>query len=268
MAGRSQSIAIPRESRPRRLPPRSSARAARAAVRRGDLADLGRGAGRRLRLRDQLGKASLLVNNASIFEEDHVGSLEPASLQPPDDGQFHRAGLPGPGLRRDAARRREGNVVNIIDQRVWRTDADATSPTRCRSRRCGPRPTRWRRRSRRASGSTPSRPGPTLQERAPGARRYSGRRPRRVPLGHGPDLAEFGRTVRYLVENRSITGQMIALDGGQHLGLGNAGHGGLRHLDNERPNRDADRRGEAGDRPRGHRRPRSSGCRTAPASIA
>ena len=38
-----------------------------------------------------------------------------------------------------------------------------------------------------------------------------------LPLRRGPDLAEFGRTVRYLVENRSITGQMIGLDGGQHL---------------------------------------------------
>jgi hypothetical protein len=38
-----------------------------------------------------------------------------------------------------------------------------------------------------------------------------------LPLGRGPDLAEFGRTVRYLVENRSITGQVIGLDGGQHL---------------------------------------------------
>jgi len=30
-------------------------------------------------------------------------------------------------------------------------------------------------------------------------------------------LSEFGRTVRYFWESRSVTGQMIALDGGQHL---------------------------------------------------
>ena len=38
-----------------------------------------------------------------------------------------------------------------------------------------------------------------------------------MPLQRGPELAEFGRTIRYFVENRSVTGQMIALDGGQHL---------------------------------------------------
>jgi len=36
-------------------------------------------------------------------------------------------------------------------------------------------------------------------------------------LRRAPDLADFGRTIRYLVETRSITGQVVALDGGQHL---------------------------------------------------
>ena len=36
-------------------------------------------------------------------------------------------------------------------------------------------------------------------------------------LERGPDLSEFGATIRYLWETRSVTGQMIALDGGQHL---------------------------------------------------
>ena len=30
-------------------------------------------------------------------------------------------------------------------------------------------------------------------------------------------LTEFGATIRYFLENRSVTGQMICLDGGQHL---------------------------------------------------
>jgi NAD(P)-dependent dehydrogenase (short-subunit alcohol dehydrogenase family) len=33
----------------------------------------------------------------------------------------------------------------------------------------------------------------------------------------GPSLDEFGRTIRFLFDTPSITGQMIALDGGQHL---------------------------------------------------
>ena len=39
-----------------------------------------------------------------------------------------------------------------------------------------------------------------------------------TPLQRAPELTEFGSTIRYIVETRSITGQVIALDGGQHLG--------------------------------------------------
>ena len=38
-----------------------------------------------------------------------------------------------------------------------------------------------------------------------------------LPLERGPELGEFGRTIRFLFDTPSITGQMIALDGGQHL---------------------------------------------------
>jgi NAD(P)-dependent dehydrogenase (short-subunit alcohol dehydrogenase family) len=59
-------------------------------------------------------------------------------------------------------------------------------------------------------------PGPTLkntrQENADFAAQVDG-----LILKHGPDLAEFGATIRYLWQARSVTGQMIALDGGQHL---------------------------------------------------
>jgi hypothetical protein len=36
-------------------------------------------------------------------------------------------------------------------------------------------------------------------------------------MKRGPSLAEFGATIRYLWETKSLTGQMIAIDGGQHL---------------------------------------------------
>jgi NAD(P)-dependent dehydrogenase (short-subunit alcohol dehydrogenase family) len=59
-------------------------------------------------------------------------------------------------------------------------------------------------------------PGPTLrnarQEEADFRQQVDA-----LLLGRGPELAEFGATIRYLWEARSVTGQMIALDGGQHL---------------------------------------------------
>ena len=59
-------------------------------------------------------------------------------------------------------------------------------------------------------------PGPTLanarQESHDFAAQVDG-----LLLERGPALDEFGAAVRYLWEARSVTGQMIALDGGQHL---------------------------------------------------
>jgi NAD(P)-dependent dehydrogenase (short-subunit alcohol dehydrogenase family) len=161
-----------------------------------------------------LGKPSLLVNNASIFEEDAFGSLDPAAFErqmtinftaPIFLAQAFAAAL-GNG---------EGNVVNMVDQRAWRTaptyftyqmsKSALWAATRVMAQALAPRI--------RVNAIAP---GPVL----PSVRQEAGdfgAQLRHLPLGRGPDPAEFGRTVRYLVENRSITGQMIGLDGGQHL---------------------------------------------------
>jgi NAD(P)-dependent dehydrogenase (short-subunit alcohol dehydrogenase family) len=39
-----------------------------------------------------------------------------------------------------------------------------------------------------------------------------------TPLGRGPTLSEITAAVRFILATPSMTGQMIALDGGQHLG--------------------------------------------------
>jgi hypothetical protein len=40
-----------------------------------------------------------------------------------------------------------------------------------------------------------------------------------LPLRRAPQRAELGPTVRWLWETKSVTGQVIALDGGQHLAV-------------------------------------------------
>ncbi len=59
-------------------------------------------------------------------------------------------------------------------------------------------------------------PGPTLknarQEEADFARQQEA-----LILRRGPDLGEITAAIRFILESPSLTGQMIALDGGQHL---------------------------------------------------
>jgi NAD(P)-dependent dehydrogenase (short-subunit alcohol dehydrogenase family) len=161
------------------------------------------------------GPLSLLVNNASTFERDVVGTLDRALW----DRQF-AVNLAAPVFLAEAFAAQlpagaEGNVVNILDQRIWRprptyvsyqlTKNALFTATETLAQALAPRV--------RVNGIAP---GPVLPNPGQSAERFA-THVKATPLGRAPDLADFGRTVRYFVENRSVTGTVIALDSGQHL---------------------------------------------------
>jgi len=187
----------------------------RAAVVTADLADLDAARALPAEAAAALGPLTLLVNNASIFEADGIGSLEPERFQ-----RQMAVNLAAPVLLADAFAAqlpadRDGLVVNMIDQRAWKTTPHFVSyqlsksglltATRTLAQALAPRI------RVNAIG-----PGPTLPSPRQDPAEFR-KQAEAVLLRHGPDLCEFGRTIRYLYETRSVTGQMIALDGGQHL---------------------------------------------------
>ncbi len=164
---------------------------------------------------DAFGPVGLLVNNASIFEDDSVAAFDPAVA-----ARHFALHVTAPAI---LARRfaellpadAEGLVVNMIDQRVWRPTPRYFSYTLSKS-------ALWTATRTMAQALAPRirvnaiGPGPALAHARP--RRHDFQAPvAGLLLGRGPELAEFGSTIRYLWESRSVTGQMIALDGGQHL---------------------------------------------------
>ena len=60
-------------------------------------------------------------------------------------------------------------------------------------------------------------PGPTLPSPRQTQEQFD-MQAARVPLGHGAGAGEIADGVRYILSASSLTGQIIALDGGQHLG--------------------------------------------------
>jgi NAD(P)-dependent dehydrogenase (short-subunit alcohol dehydrogenase family) len=162
-----------------------------------------------------LGPPTLLVNNAAIYDRDSFGSLDRArwrrqmaiNLEAPVFLSEAFAGAMPPA--------REGNIVNLIDQVVWRPTARNVSYQLAKS-------ALWTATQMLAQALAPRirvnaiAPGPTLPNERQTTERFR-LQAGTVLLGRGPEVAEFGRTVRYFIENRSITGQMVALDGGQHL---------------------------------------------------
>ncbi|OJX99445.1 MAG: short chain dehydrogenase [Rhizobiales bacterium 63-22] len=163
----------------------------------------------------RLGPVQLLVNNASLFEDDRVGHLDM------DLWDRHFAvHLKAPVILAEELARRlpdgaDGLIVNVIDQRVWKLNPNFFSYTLSKT-------ALWNATRTLAQALAPRirvnaiAPGPTL----PSERQKPGdfeRQVSRLPLQRAPELPEFGRTVRFFWANGSVTGQMIALDGGQHL---------------------------------------------------
>lgn len=165
-----------------------------------------------------LGPIGCLVNNASTFEYDTVASttraswdyhLEPNLRAPFVLSQAFAAALPGEA---------QGIIVNLIDQRVWNLTPHFMSYTVSKT-------ALWTLTQTMALALAPRirvnaiGPGPTLpsvhQTEAQFAEQCA-----RMPLQRGTSPAEIAETVLFLVKARAVTGQMIALDGGQHLGWG------------------------------------------------
>lgn len=187
----------------------------RAVVVQADLADMESVDGLIAAAEAVLGPITLLVNNASVFEGDSVTDFGWAAWDRHFALHVKAPALLAKNFAAALPEGTEGLIVNMVDQRVlkptplyfsyslskaalWaatRTMAQALAP-RIRVNAIGPGPT------------LPS----SRQDDAAFAAQLDG-----LILKHGPSLAEFGATIRYLWQATSITGQMIALDGGQHL---------------------------------------------------
>ena len=164
---------------------------------------------------DAVGPLTLLVNSASIFEPDRADSVTAAgfdrhmaiNLRAPMILSRHFAG--------QVPDDRDGNVINIIDYRVWKLNPIYMSYTaskfglwgitRTMAQALAPRV--------RVNGIGP---GPVLANVRQDADEFRAEASA-TPLGRGPGLDEIGAAIRFIVATPSMTGQMIALDGGQHL---------------------------------------------------
>jgi len=160
-----------------------------------------------------LGPLSVLVNNASVFEDDRVCALSRETWD-----RHIETNLRSPIVLAEAfaAQAPDGSaIVNLLDQRVLKPDPRFVSyaisrnglwwATRTLAQALAPRI--------RVNGVGP---GPTLKSIHQSDADFQAEAAA-VPLGHGASPDEIAEAVLYLVQARSVTGQMIAVDGGQHL---------------------------------------------------
>jgi NAD(P)-dependent dehydrogenase (short-subunit alcohol dehydrogenase family) len=165
-----------------------------------------------------LGPIGCLINNASIFEYDDIAT---ATL---DSWERHIAiNLRAPFFLSQAFAAQvpasaRGAIVNIIDERVWHLTPHFASYTVSKSGL-------WSLTQTSAMALAPRirvngvGPGPTLPSTRQSQAQFD-ENARRMPLQRGTTPEEICAAVRFILAAPAMTGQMIALDGGQHLGWG------------------------------------------------
>jgi NAD(P)-dependent dehydrogenase (short-subunit alcohol dehydrogenase family) len=177
-----------------------------------DLADEGAVSGLIASVVAALGPVTLLVNCASLFRNDAFHQLERNSWDAHLDINL-RAPLV---LSRDmAAQGLQGQVVHILDQRVLAPGPDYFSYTLSKA-------ALWSATRMMAIELAPRirvnaiGPGPVLANPDQSPADFEAEAAS-TPLGRAVDPADIGRALTYLIGAASVTGQMIAVDGGQHL---------------------------------------------------
>ncbi len=186
-----------------------------AAALEADLADFAAISGLVARCKDALGAPTCLVNNASEFFLDSIATLTPERWQTHIDINLRAPVFLAKSLAEHLPAGISGNVINIIDQRVWNltpeffsytvSKAGLWSATRMLAQALAPRI------RVNAIG-----PGPVLRsvhqtEAAFAAEAHA------TLLARATAPAEIAAAVRFILDAPAMTGQMIALDAGQHL---------------------------------------------------
>lgn len=191
-------------------------REGQAAVVQADLSDRRATAGLVAQAAEALGRPiSLVVNSASVFEVDSIEDFEDDVWDRHFDLHLKAPVMLARQMAACLPDGVEGLVVNVIDQRVWRLTPRYFSYTLSKA-------ALWSATQTMAQALAPRirvnaiGPGPTLPSSRQTEADFKAQTDTLI-LERGPELGEFGATIRYLWNARSVTGQMIALDGGQHL---------------------------------------------------
>jgi len=167
------------------------------------------------RAAEAIGPLALLVNNASAFERDDALTVTRASWDRHLETNLRAPFVLMQEFARQLPAGAEGSVVNILDERVWNLTPYFVSYTVSKA-------ALWTLTQTMALALAPRirvngiGPGPTL----PSPRQSDEQFRQQVdllPLRRGITPDEIARAVTFILESPAMTGQMIALDSGQHL---------------------------------------------------
>ena len=162
-----------------------------------------------------LGGLTCLINNASVFEPDVVGAITQASWANHLDVNLRAPIFLSQAFARQLPEAALGNIISIIDQRVWKLNPKFFSYTASKS-------ALWTATRTLAQALAPRirvnaiGPGPALPSVRMDEEEFA-KQSRLTLLGRGTSPTEISSAVKFILSQPALTGQMIVLDGGQHL---------------------------------------------------
>jgi len=167
------------------------------------------------RAREAVGPLTALVNNASVFENDTIRTMTRASWDKHIETNLRAPLVLSRNFAEQLPEGQEGAIVNLLDQRLLKPTPQFLSYgvsraglywlTTTLAQALAPRI--------RVNGVAP---GPTLRNERQSEAHFKRQQDSTI-LGRGAAPQDVAQAVRYLIEARAVTGQTIAVDGGQHL---------------------------------------------------
>lgn len=162
------------------------------------------------------GQVDAVVNNASTFEHDSAASFSFAALEKHMRSNTGAAIVLAQALHAHVAgRQATGAVVNLLDQKLWNQNPDFFSYTLSKAALEAAN-------TMLAMALAPQvrvvgvAPGLTLTSHLLSEEKFQALH-RLSPLGRSSSAADVAATVKFALENTSITGTTLLVDGGQHL---------------------------------------------------
>jgi NAD(P)-dependent dehydrogenase (short-subunit alcohol dehydrogenase family) len=165
--------------------------------------------------RNFFGPLTCLINNASLFEPDEAGNVTAARFAAHLDTNLRAPVFLSQSFAAQLPQEEPGNIVNIIDQRVWKLTPRFFSYTVSKA-------ALWTVTQTLAQAFAPRirvnaiGPGPALPNVRMDENEFA-KQSRLTLLQRGTSPKEISEALRFILGSPAMTGQMIVLDGGQHL---------------------------------------------------
>ena len=163
----------------------------------------------------KLGTIDCLVNNAALFEKDDILNFTNNSWNDHLNINLRAPAILTKQFAKQASKKNISNIINIIDQRVFRLTPIFMSYTLSKSALYTFTKTMAMKLSPniKVNGIAP---GPTIKNIRQSIKHFN-KQAKSTLLKKSVGTEDICDTVEFLIKNNSITGQIIAVDSGQNL---------------------------------------------------